>query len=64
MIDWTAPGEETINLLRRDLAIDTTNPPGNEIEGARCLAEMLARDGIATEIAESATEMLLAIAAA
>ena len=54
MIDWAALGDENVALLRRYLAIDTTNPPGNEIAGARFLAEVLARDGIATEIAESA----------
>ena len=54
MIDWSALGDENVALLRRYLAIDTTNPPGNEIAGARFLAEVLARDGIATEIAESA----------
>jgi acetylornithine deacetylase/succinyl-diaminopimelate desuccinylase-like protein len=54
MIDWHALGEETIDLLRRYLMIDTTNPPGNEIEGARFLAGVLAADGIPSEIAESA----------
>jgi acetylornithine deacetylase/succinyl-diaminopimelate desuccinylase-like protein len=53
-IDWSALGDETVELLRRYLAIDTTNPPGNEIAGARFLAEALAREGIESEIAESA----------
>ena len=47
-------GEEAIDLLRRYLMIDTTNPPGNEIAGARFLAEVLANDGIASEIVEAA----------
>lgn len=54
MIDWTALGEEAVDLLRRYLAIDTTNPPGNEIEGARFVASVLAEDGITSETAESA----------
>jgi acetylornithine deacetylase/succinyl-diaminopimelate desuccinylase-like protein len=54
MIDWSALGEETIDLLRRYLMIDTTNPPGNEIEGARFLAGVLAKDGVDSEIVESA----------
>src|ERR1041384_6904860 len=54
MIDWAALGEETIELLRRYLAIDTTNPPGNEIAGADFLADVLKADGIASEIVESA----------
>ena len=54
MMDWKALGEETIDLLRRYLTIDTTNPPGRETGGARLLAAALAGDGIASETAESA----------
>lgn len=53
-MDWNAVGDEAIELGRRYLMIDTTNPPGNEIAGARFLAEVLAREGIPSEIAESA----------
>jgi acetylornithine deacetylase/succinyl-diaminopimelate desuccinylase-like protein len=53
-MNWEAVGSEAVELLRRYLAIDTTNPPGNEAEGARFLREVLAADGIASEIAESA----------
>ncbi|OGL29642.1 MAG: hypothetical protein A3G44_09325 [Candidatus Rokubacteria bacterium RIFCSPLOWO2_12_FULL_73_47] len=53
-MDWTGLGDEAIDLLRRYLTIDTTNPPGGEIAGARFLAEVLAREGLASEIAESA----------
>src|SRR5712691_1215032 len=52
-IDWTALGEEAVDLLRRYLMIDTTNPPGNEADGATFLAAVLERDGIASEIVES-----------
>ena len=52
-IDWAALGDETVELLRRYLMIDTTNPPGNEIAGARFLAEVLARGGIDSETAEA-----------
>ena len=54
MIDWNALGDETIDLLRRYLAIDTTNPPGNEAAGATFLAGVLAREGIASDTVESA----------
>ncbi|PYN36708.1 MAG: hypothetical protein DME01_06935 [Candidatus Rokuibacteriota bacterium] len=54
MIDWVALGDETVDLLRRYLMIDTTNPPGNEIAGVRFLAEVLARDGIESETIEAA----------
>src|SRR5213083_982300 len=53
-IDWAALGEEAVDLLRRYLMVDTTNPPGNEIAGARFLAEVLDGDGIASEIVEGA----------
>ena len=53
-IDWTALGEEAVDLLRRYLMIDTTNPPGNEAAGARFLAAVLERDGIASETVEAA----------
>jgi acetylornithine deacetylase/succinyl-diaminopimelate desuccinylase-like protein len=53
-IDWAALGEETVDLLRRYLAIDTTNPPGNETAGARFLADVLAAHDIPSEIAEAA----------
>jgi acetylornithine deacetylase/succinyl-diaminopimelate desuccinylase-like protein len=53
-MDWAAIGREAVELLRGYLAIDTTNPPGNEAQGARFLRDVLAADGIASEIAESA----------
>jgi acetylornithine deacetylase/succinyl-diaminopimelate desuccinylase-like protein len=53
MLNWTAIGEETVELLRRYLMVDTTNPPGNETAGARFLAAILAGDGIASEMAEA-----------
>ena len=54
MMDWKALGDEAIDLLRRYLMVDTTNPPGNETAGARFLAGVLEADGIASEAAESA----------
>jgi acetylornithine deacetylase/succinyl-diaminopimelate desuccinylase-like protein len=53
-MDWTAIGEEAVDLLRRYLMIDTTNPPGNEMAGARFLAAVLDGAGIASEIVEAA----------
>jgi len=54
MIDWGALGRETVELLAAYLRIDTTNPPGNEIAGARFLADVLRRDGIESRTVESA----------
>ena len=43
-----APG-----LLADYIAVDTTNPPGNEIAGARFIASVLEAEGIETRIFES-----------
>jgi acetylornithine deacetylase/succinyl-diaminopimelate desuccinylase-like protein len=53
-MNWQALGRETIDLLRRYLMLDTTNPPGNETVGARFLEEVLGHDGITSETVESA----------
>src|ERR671922_2798128 len=53
-IDWHTLGDEAVELLCAYLAIDTTNPPGNEIAGARFLADVLARAGIESQTVESA----------
>ncbi|MBI4613971.1 MAG: M20/M25/M40 family metallo-hydrolase [Planctomycetes bacterium] len=44
--------DEALGHLRALLAIDTTNPPGNEILAARYLESVLAREGLAGEIHE------------
>jgi acetylornithine deacetylase/succinyl-diaminopimelate desuccinylase-like protein len=54
MTDWGALGDETVELLRRYLQIDTTNPPGDEIAGARFLADVLTHEGIESETIEAA----------
>jgi len=41
-------------LLAAYVRIDTTNPPGNELQAARFLAEVLAGDGIESQLIESA----------
>ena len=45
-IDWNAARDEVVRHLQRLIAIDTTNPPGNEAACARYLADVLAADGI------------------
>ncbi|MBT0159461.1 M20/M25/M40 family metallo-hydrolase [Candidatus Bathyarchaeota archaeon A05DMB-2] len=45
---------EVTQLLSDLIKINTTNPPGNETEAARFLAENLSRDGFDCEIFESA----------
>ncbi|HXF96235.1 MAG TPA: M20/M25/M40 family metallo-hydrolase [Gemmatimonadales bacterium] len=50
--DWRALGNEAARLLSQYLRINTTNPPGNEIEAARWLAAVLRREGIEARIFE------------
>ena len=39
-----------VDLLRRYLQIDTTNPPGNELKAALFYKEILEREGIPVEV--------------
>ena len=43
-----------IELLQAYIRIDTSNPPGNELAGARFLIDELARRGVKAELIESA----------
>lgn len=52
-IDWDRTHEEAMGHLRALLRIDTTNPPGNEIEAARYVAAVLEQEGIPSTILES-----------
>jgi acetylornithine deacetylase/succinyl-diaminopimelate desuccinylase-like protein len=47
--------QEVTSLLSELIQIDTTNPPGNEIEAAKYLAKNLEKDGFECEIFESAS---------
>jgi acetylornithine deacetylase/succinyl-diaminopimelate desuccinylase-like protein len=49
-IDWTAIAREATTVLADYLRIDTSNPPGNELEGARFLQRILQREGIEAQI--------------
>jgi acetylornithine deacetylase/succinyl-diaminopimelate desuccinylase-like protein len=53
-IDYRALREETVHALREYLAINTTNPPGNELATAKWLQAFLAREGIEAEILDTA----------
>lgn len=46
--------DEAVTWLQQYIRVDTVNPPGNEIAGARFLAGILQKEGIRYEIAESA----------
>lgn len=45
--------QRVVDVLRDLVRIDSTNPPGNEVECARYLAELLAPAGIETRVLES-----------
>ena len=49
---WRAVGREAATLLSQYVAINTTNPPGNELKAAEWLKAVLARDGIEAQIFE------------
>jgi acetylornithine deacetylase/succinyl-diaminopimelate desuccinylase-like protein len=53
-LDFRAAGLETARLLSGYIRIDTTNPPGNELAGARYLERFLASQGISARVYESA----------
>ncbi|GAI01625.1 unnamed protein product, partial [marine sediment metagenome] len=50
---WEEVKEEATELLREYIRIDTTNPPGNEIEGAKFLKQVLEKEGFDCNIFES-----------
>src|SRR5688572_16265891 len=54
-INWDALAKESQTLLSQYLRINTTNPPGNEIVAARWLKAILDKEGISTQILDSAT---------
>jgi acetylornithine deacetylase/succinyl-diaminopimelate desuccinylase-like protein len=51
--DWERVKEEAVQNLSQYLQVDTTNPPGKEMAGARVLQQMLEREGFATTLLES-----------
>ena len=53
-VDWDGAGLEAVNCLCRLLRFDTTNPPGNELPLVRDIAGVLAGEGLAPRVLESA----------
>ena len=52
--DWDAIAEEAVDLLRRYIRIDTSNPPGNECLAADFLEAVLSKEGIPSRRYDSA----------
>lgn len=53
-IDWARAGEESVDLFKSLLRIETVNPPGNERPAAELIAGVLAREGIEHRLVERA----------
>jgi acetylornithine deacetylase/succinyl-diaminopimelate desuccinylase-like protein len=53
-VDWDALTRETQQVLADYLRINTTNPPGNELAGARFLKGILEREGFEVQIVDTA----------
>jgi acetylornithine deacetylase/succinyl-diaminopimelate desuccinylase-like protein len=53
-VDWKSWAEETRKLLKEIVAIDTTNPPGQESTACERLRQVLATDGIEGQVLASA----------
>jgi acetylornithine deacetylase/succinyl-diaminopimelate desuccinylase-like protein len=52
-VDWEKVQEEAVRVLCDYLKIDTTNPPGKELAGAKYLAEILEKEGLKATVLES-----------
>jgi len=53
-LDWPALEDEAVRLLSRYLQLDTSNPPGNERLGADFFHALFEKEGIESQIFESA----------
>src|SRR4051812_36098802 len=53
-IDWSALTTETVNALAEYVKVNTTDPPGNELQAARFLKRMLDKEGIESRILDTA----------
>jgi len=52
-IDWKAATDEAIDYLSTLIQFNTVNPPGNELECAQYVAELLSKEGIEPTVLES-----------
>jgi acetylornithine deacetylase/succinyl-diaminopimelate desuccinylase-like protein len=55
-LDWNAITAEAVHHLQALLRIDTTNPPGNELAAAECLAGVLHAEGYDPIVLEAAPQ--------
>ncbi len=52
-IDWEKVKEEAVGILSAYIKVDTTNPPGRELAGARYLQGILEGEGFSPKVLES-----------
>lgn len=53
-INWDALTNETVGILSSYIKLNTTNPPGHELEAARFLKRILDKEGIENQILDTA----------
>jgi acetylornithine deacetylase/succinyl-diaminopimelate desuccinylase-like protein len=53
-VDWPALEREAVGRLQEYLRLDTTNPPGHELEAARFFQRLLAAEGIEARLLDTA----------
>ena len=52
-VNWDSLSSEATSILSDYLRINTTNPPGNELAGARFLKAILEREGLEAQILDT-----------
>lgn len=52
-IDWNATRDETVRMMQEYFRINTTNPPGNELQTALWLKSVLDKEGIESQILDT-----------
>lgn len=52
-IDWNATRDETVRMMQEYFRINTTNPPGNELQTALSLKSVLDKEGIESQILDT-----------
>jgi acetylornithine deacetylase/succinyl-diaminopimelate desuccinylase-like protein len=57
-IDWDRLRDETVRVLADYMRLNTANPPGNEVEGAIFLKNILEREGFAVQLLDTAANAL------
>jgi acetylornithine deacetylase/succinyl-diaminopimelate desuccinylase-like protein len=53
-VDWNALSDETVRTLSDYLKVNTTNPPGNEMQGILFLKKILEREGFEVQVLDTA----------